>query len=172
MTDLSGTAGDLRQRVSSGALPLLARIAICLIFIQAVLGKIFGWSGQAAYMARHGISHIPPLLAAALAIELIGVVCLLLGYQVRLAALVMAVYLCIVSVMLHNFWAAGLSEMASGINQTEFLKNMGIVGGLLMIVAWGPGRFSLEEFLRRRQDKVTGDRLQVTAENQGIGIRE
>ena len=158
MTDLSGTAGDLRQRISSGALPLLARIAICLIFIQAVFGKIFGWSGQAAYMARHGISPIPPLLAAALAIELIGVLSLLLGYQVRLAALVMAVYLCIVSVMLHNFWAAGLSEMAQGMAQTEFMKNIGIVGGLLMIVACGPGRFSLEEFVRRRQEQKPGNR--------------
>ena len=137
---------DLLQRISSGPLPLLARIAICLIFIQAVFGKMFGWESQATYMARHGISFITPLLAAALAIELIGVVCLLVGYQARLTALVMAAYVCVLSIMLHNFW----SPSASGLAQTEFLKNMAIVGGLLMITAHGPGRFSLEELLRRR----------------------
>lgn len=151
---MSGTSGDLRLTLSSGVLPALARLAICLIFVQAVLGKLLGWSGQAAYMAQHGISAISPLLAAALVIELIGIPCLLIGYQARLAAFVMSVYLCIVSVMLHNFWShsAGQSEMAQMIAQTEFLKNMGIVGGLLMIVAFGPGRFSLQEFLRRRSE--------------------
>ena len=142
---------DLLQRISSGTLPLLARIAICLIFAQAVLGKMFGWEGQAAYMAQHGISAITPLLAAALAIELIGVVCLLVGYQARLAALVMAGYVCVVSVMLHDFWSPRASEMAQMLAQTEFMKNMAIVGGLLMITAHGPGKFSLEGFLRRGQ---------------------
>ena len=104
-------------------------------------------------MVQHGISAVTPLLAAALAIELIGVVCLLAGYQARLAALVLCMYLCIVSVMFHNFWShsAGQSEMAQMIAQTEFLKNMGIVGGLLMIAAHGPGRLSLQDFFRRRR---------------------
>src|SRR5579864_1724659 len=130
MTEFTGPSGVLQQRISSGVLPLLARIAISLIFIQAVMGKVFGWSGQAAYMAQHGISPVAPLLGIALAIELIGVVCLLIGYQARLAALVMALYLCIISVLLHNFWShpAGQSEMASMIAQTEFMKNMGIMG--------------------------------------------
>jgi putative oxidoreductase len=157
MTDSTGPSGVPRQRISSGVLPLFARIAISLIFIQAVLGKVFGWSGQAAYMAQHGISPVAPLLGSALAIELIGVVCLLIGYRARLAALVMALYLCILSVMLHNFWShsAGQSEMASMIARTEFMKNMGIMGGLLMIVAHGPGRFSLQQFLRRRSENVS-----------------
>ena len=157
MTEFTGPSGVLQQRISSGVLPLLARIAISLIFIQAVMGKVFGWSGQAAYMAQHGISPVAPLLGIALAIELIGVVCLLIGYQARLAALVMALYLCIISVLLHNFWShpAGQSEMASMIAQTEFMKNMGIMGGLLMIVAYGAGRFSLQQYLRRRSENVS-----------------
>lgn len=134
------------QGTVAAVLPALARVLMSLIFIQAVLGKIFGWSGQAAYMAKHGVSPVTPLLAAALAIELGGTVCLLLGYQARPAALIMSGYLCIVSVLLHNFWSGGGSGMA----QTEFLKNMGIIGGLLMIGAYGPGRWSLEGYLRRK----------------------
>lgn len=134
------------QGMVAAVLPALARVLISLIFIQAVLGKLFGWSSQAEYMAKHGVSPVTPLLAAAAAIELLGVVCLLLGYQARPAALIMSGYLCIVSVLLHNFWSGSGSAMA----QTEFLKNMGIIGGLLMVGAYGPGSWSLEAYLSRR----------------------
>lgn len=151
MSPSTGISENGWQRISTGVMPLLARIAISLIFIQAVLGKIFGWSGQAAYMSAHGMPAVQPLLAAALVIELVGVICLLVGYQASLAAFVMSLYLIIVSVMLHNFWShpVGRSEMAQMMAQTEFMKNMGIVGGLLMIAAYGPGRFSLQRLLHR-----------------------
>ena len=127
--------------LNTGLLPFLARLLICAIFVQGAFGKIAGWSGQAEYMASHGMRFIPPLLAAALVIEVVGVLALVTGYQARLAALVMFVYLGIVSVLLHNFWA--LSGMSAGANQTAFLKNLGIMGGLLLISAYGPGRWSL-----------------------------
>lgn len=148
-----GAAWPADSRNAPDLLALLARISICLIFIQAVMGKIFGWSGQEAYMARHGLSPVAPLLAAALVVEFAGVVCLLLGFQARAAAMVMALYLCLVSVLLHNFWSAqpGQSSMAQGLAQTEFLKNIGIIGGLLMIAAYGPGRFSLAVWWERRR---------------------
>ena len=47
-----------------------------------------------------------------------------------------------VSVLLHNFWA--LSGMNAGGAQTQFLKNVGIMGGLLMIAAYGAGKWSLD----------------------------
>src|SRR3954471_9120104 len=107
--------------VRTGLAPLAARLLVCAIFMQGAFGKITGWSGQAEYMASHGMRFIPPLLGAALVIEVLGVLALLSGYQARIAALVMFVYLAIVSVTLHNFWA--LSGMSAGSNQTAFLKN-------------------------------------------------
>jgi putative oxidoreductase len=127
--------------VIHGLFPFVARLLICAIFIQGALGKILGWSGQAAYMASHNIRFITPLLAIALVIEAVGVLCLLTGFQSRIAAFIMFLYLGAVSVMLHNFWA--LSGMAAGGMQTQFMKNIGIMGGLLMIAAYGPGRWSL-----------------------------
>jgi putative oxidoreductase len=129
------------EALNTGLLPFAARLLICGIFVQGALGKITGWSGQADYMASHGMRFIPPLLAAALAIEVLGVLALLTGFQARAAALVMFIYLGIVSVMLHNFWA--LSGMSAGANQTAFMKNLGIMGGLLLITAYGPGRWTL-----------------------------
>ena len=127
--------------LNTGLIPFAARLLICLIFIQGAFGKIFGWSGQAEYMASHGMRFIPPLLAAALVIEVVGVLALLTGYQARLAGFVMFIYLGIVSVTLHNFWAA--TGMGAATGQTQFLKNAGIMGGLLMIAAYGPGRWAL-----------------------------
>jgi putative oxidoreductase len=123
------------------AVPFAARILICAIFVQGALGKILGWSGQAAYMQSHGLRLITPLLATALLIEAGGVLCLLTGFAARCAALVMFVYLVLVSVLLHNFWAA--PPASAGILQTQFLKNMGIAGGLLLLAANGPGRWAL-----------------------------
>jgi putative oxidoreductase len=130
------------EALSTGLAPFAARLLICAIFVQGAFGKIFGWSGQEEYMASHGVRFIPPLLGAALVIEVLGVLALLSGYQARVAALVMFVYLGIVSAMLHNFWAA--SGMSAAMGQTQFLKNLGIMGGLLMIAAYGPGRWALD----------------------------
>ncbi len=68
--------------------------------------------------------------------------CLLAGWKARAAAFVMFLYLGMVSVLLHNFWAQH-GASARGM-QTQFLKNAGIMGGLLMIAASGPGKWSLD----------------------------
>ena len=127
------------MNIRLGLLPFVARLLLSLEFLVAVNGKITGWSGQAAYMASHGMRFIPPLLGAALVIELVGSLCLITGFGARAAAATMFVYLAIVSIELHDFWAKGSSPM----NQTQFFKNMGIMGGLLLLAAYGPGPWAL-----------------------------
>jgi putative oxidoreductase len=122
-------------------IPFAARVLISAIFLQGAFGKIFGWSSQAAYMQSHGLKLVVPLLAAALVIEAGGVLCLLTGFAARPAAAVMFVYLVAVSVLLHDFWAA--PPASAGMLQTHFMKNMGIAGGLLLLAAYGPGRWAV-----------------------------
>jgi uncharacterized membrane protein YphA (DoxX/SURF4 family) len=76
-----------------GLLPLLARLFLVSEFLIAVNGKLFGWSGEAAYMAAHGMHFVQPLLGAALVIELVGSICLITEVQARLAAGIMCAYL-------------------------------------------------------------------------------
>ena len=125
--------------------PLIARLFISAIFVQGALGKIVGWSGQAAYVQSHNLPGqlIPAMLVIALAIEAVGVLCLIVGWQARAAAFIMFIYLGVVSVLLHNFWAA--QGASAGGMQTQFFKNLGIMGGLLMIAANGSGRWSVNE---------------------------
>ena len=131
----------MNDRLRHGLLPLLARFLLVSEFLIAVNGKISGWDDQAAYMASHGMHFIAPLLGTALVIELLGSISLITGIQARRAAAVMAVYLAIVSLRLHNFWS--MTGMAAGANQTQFFKNLGMIGGLVMITAYGPGRWVL-----------------------------
>lgn len=142
------TLGDSQRRVGEppdwlmwGLLPLVARLAITAEFVIAALGKALGWSGQAAYMASQGMTMIAPLLGAALVIEAVGAVCLITGWKARSAAAIMFVYLGIVSVRLHGFWH--MTGGVAGANETHFFKNVGMMGGLLMIAVYGPGRWVL-----------------------------
>ncbi len=130
--------------LSDAIFPLIARLLISAIFVQGALGKIVGWSGQPSYMQSHQLPMqlIPAMLGMALLIEAAGVLCLLVGWKARAAAFVMFLYLGMVSVLLHNFWA--LHGASAGGMQTQFLKNVGIMGGLLMIASSGPGKWSLD----------------------------
>ena len=131
----------LPDSVRYGALPLVARFLIASEFVIAVNGKIFDWSGQAAYMASHGMTMIPFFLGAALVIEALGTLCVVSGFKAREAASVMFVYLGIVSVRLHDFW--NMTGMSAGLNTGQFFKNMGMMGCLLMIAVYGPGTWAL-----------------------------
>lgn len=131
----------MNDNVRLGVVPLVARLLLVSEFLIAVNGKITGWDGQAAYMASHGMHFVAPLLAVALVIELVGSICVITGFGARTAAAVMFLYLGIVSVRLHDFW--NRSGMSADANQTEFFKNLSIMGGLLLLAAYGPGRISL-----------------------------
>lgn len=130
--------GTLRN----GVLPFLARLLLIAEFAIALNGKIQGWQGQEAYMAAHRLKFVAPLLAIALAVELLGSLCILLGVQARRAAAMLCVYLGVVTLCLHDFW--NMSGMAAATNQTHFFKNLGIMGGLLLIALHGPGRWALQ----------------------------
>lgn len=112
-------------------LALIGRWLISLIFVTSAISKIFGWNANVAYMASKHMHAIPLLLATALLIELLGSICLITGLAARAAATVMFLYLVPVTFLLHEFMS------------TNFQKNVGIMGGLLMIAAMGPGNFAL-----------------------------
>jgi len=129
---------------SEAIFPFISRLLISAIFVQGAFGKIMGWSGQASYMQSHQLPTqlIPTMLGMGLLIEAGGVLCLLVGWKARVAAFVMFLYLGMVSVLLHNFWT--LHGVSAGGMQTQFLKNAGIMGGLLMIASYGPGKWSVD----------------------------
>jgi putative oxidoreductase len=110
------------------SLNLAGRILLAHIFILSGLGKISGYAGTAAYMESMGVPGA--LLPVVIAVELLGGVALVVGYQTRWAALGLAVFSILSALIFHNNFA----DQAQMIN---FMKNLSIAGGLLVLAQIG-----------------------------------
>ena len=77
---------------------------------------------------------------------------LLVGWQARWAALGLAIFVAIITPIFHNFWA--MPEAQQMMQRQAFFKNLAIVGGLLVLTAFGPGGFSLDGNRNRNRDRV------------------
>lgn len=122
--------------------PLAGRILMAVIFLLSGVGKIGNFAGTAAYMAHQGV----PLTVLALVITIIfevgGAALLILGWKARLAAGALFLWMIPVTLMFHNFWAAPADQQM--IQQIMFLKNLAMMGGLLYVMTFGSGPYSLE----------------------------
>jgi putative oxidoreductase len=123
-------------------LALVARVLLAALFVPAGISKIAGFAGTVGYIGSVGLPL--PIVGAVLAIvaEAGGGIALLLGFQTRIAALVLAVFTVVAGVFFHAFWAA--APEAAQMQQIMFMKNIAIAGGLLMLTAFGPGALSLD----------------------------
>jgi putative oxidoreductase len=123
-------------------LALAARVLLALLFVPAGFSKIAGFAGTVGYIGSVGLP-LPELGAViAIMVELGLGLALLVGFQTRMAALLIAVFTVAAGVFFHAFWAVPAEQVM--INQIMFMKNIAIAGGLLALVAFGPGKLSLD----------------------------
>jgi putative oxidoreductase len=119
---------------------VVGRVALVAIFIASGLGKLAGWRGTVAYAGSKGVSET--LLAIATALELIGAVSVLVGFKARWGALALIIFLVPVTLVFHNFWAVPAAQQQ--MEMVNFLKNLAICGGLLIVFGRGAGAFSID----------------------------
>jgi putative oxidoreductase len=125
---------------------LVGRILLGLIFVLSGFAKISGFDGTAGYIASKGLP-LPQLIAAlTIAVELGGGLALMAGLYTRQAVVALAGFTLLAGVIFHNFWAVPQAEQMA--QQINFMKNLAIAGGMLVVAAFGPGRLSLDA--RRR----------------------
>lgn len=123
-------------------LTLAGRVLLALLFLPAGLMKIGGFAGTVGYIASVGLP-MPALGAViAIAVEVLGGLALLAGFGTRVAALVLAVFTVAASVIFHAYWAVPAD--AQMVQQLMFFKNLAVVGGLLVLAAYGAGGWSLD----------------------------
>jgi putative oxidoreductase len=124
------------------AYALVGRLLIALLFVPAGLSKIGGFDGTVGYIASKGLPA--PTLGAVIAILVeVGLgLALAFGLKARASALVLAIFSVVSGIIFHNFWAMEAAQVM--VNQIMFMKNLAIAGGLLGVVAWGAGAFSLD----------------------------
>jgi len=121
---------------------LVGRILLSILFIISGFEKISGFEGTAGYIAGHGLPFSQVLAAAAIAIELGGGLAVLAGWKTRWVALVLIVFMIVITPVFHNFWSAPAAQAMN--QQINFMKNVSILGGIFLLFAFGPGRYSLD----------------------------
>ena len=126
------------------AAALAGRILLVLMFLTSGFGKLTGFEGTVGYIAS---KHLPlPQVAAAVAVlcELGGGLLLAIGFKARWAGLVLAIFTLAAGLLFHDYW--NLSDAAQiAANKINFWKNVSITGGMLMVFAFGPGRYSVDK---------------------------
>jgi putative oxidoreductase len=126
---------------------LVARILLILLFVTSGWSKLTNYSGTVAYMTQAGVPM--PSLSALLAIivELPVALAVAIGLWTRPLALVIALWSLATAVVGHHFWTMeGAARMSNAIN---FYKNLGLMGGFLLLYVTGAGRYSVDARLGR-----------------------
>ncbi|HZA96625.1 MAG TPA: DoxX family protein [Burkholderiaceae bacterium] len=131
------------MRGASDALSLIGRILLAAIFVWSGFGKIGGFEGLAGQIASKGFPAAQAFAAVTIAIEIGAGLMLVAGWKARWAALLLALFTVIVTIFFHNFWAVAAAQKM--MQQVHFMKNLALIGGLLMVTAFGPGRLSVDK---------------------------
>ena len=113
---------------------LVARILLSAIFVTAGINKVSGYTGTQAYMEAHGLPGA--LLPAVIALEVIGGIAVLLGIFSRYAGLALAAFCLAAAAVFHR-------DFADQMQVTNFMKNVCMAGGFLLLFANGSGRYAV-----------------------------
>jgi len=122
---------------------LLGRMLLVILFFISGFGKIPGYEGTAAYIASNGLPMPQVLAAISIIIELGGAIAIALGWKTRFAAALLALFMVVITPVFHKFWGVPPDEAA--MQQIHFMKNVSILGGFLLLFAFGPGRYSIDQ---------------------------
>jgi putative oxidoreductase len=128
---------------------LAARLAVAALFLPAGIGKLSGLSGFTAMLASKGVPYPDLLAMLGVAAEILGPIALILGVTPRLTAVLLIGFTLVASLISHSFWTFADAAQAAQ-QQTQFFKNLAIVGGLLFYFVSGAGAFSLQNFVKTR----------------------
>ena len=118
-------------------LALAGRILLALMFVLAGFGKIAGFAATVGYMQSKGMPAAEVLAPLTILLEIGGGLALVFGFYTRWAALALAAFTLLASLIFHNFWA--VPEPEQMVQQINFMKNLSIAGGMLVLAAFGPG---------------------------------
>jgi putative oxidoreductase len=104
----------------------IARVLLCLVFVNAVIGKLTGFAGVAGAIAAKGLPLAPLMLLAAMALMAVGSVLVISGWKARLGVALLLVFLIPTTLIFHG-------DMADKMERIQLFKNLAIIGGLLLV---------------------------------------
>lgn len=123
-------------------LAFVGRLLLAALFLPAGIDKLTGFAGTVGYISSVGMPLPTVAAALALAVEILGGLALVFGFGTRIAALVLAFFTLVASFYFHAYWAVPADQQM--VMQLLFLKNVAVVGGLLVLAAFGAGGWSVD----------------------------
>jgi putative oxidoreductase len=127
---------------------LLGRLALGAIFVKSGLQKLLALSAFAASLAGRGVPQAETWALIGATVEFVGGVLIITGFKTRYASLLMILFVIVATGISHRFWE--FAEAARRLQESQFFKNLSIIGGFLLLFVTGSGRFGLDALLRRR----------------------
>jgi putative oxidoreductase len=151
-----------------GLVSMLARLFLAAIFLASAIGnKIPQFQQTVDYMASEGVPNPRFALFGAIGLLLLGGISVILGAWTRFGAIFLFVFLAAATYYFHDFWQfadAGQRQLQT----IQFMKNLAIGGGLLSLMAFGGGPWSVDGWIeaRRAEVEATPAKPRVTAKAQ------
>lgn len=124
-------------------LSLVGRIFLAAIFIILGFAKISSFAVMSDFAAANNVPFPDLAIVVAIVIELVGGLMIALGWKTKLASLVVFLFLIPVTYYFHT-------NFLDPMQMTMFLKNLSIMGGMLLLAAYGPGKYSLDEMMMKK----------------------
>jgi len=121
---------------------LIGRIGLAAVFLWSGYGKLAHMDFSIGYMKAFGVPAPELMIWPALLVELIGGAMLVVGWKARWAAVALVLFTAAATLIFHAYWGAPVDQVLN--QQIHFMKNLAMLGGLLGILAHGPGRIALE----------------------------
>lgn len=147
----------MNTNLLQGPVTLAGRTMLALIFLMSAVGnKIPNFDSVAQYMASEGVPMSTFMLAGAIVFLLAGSLSIILGFQARIGALMLLIFLVLATYFFHDFWTwpadavwtLSVNEQVQmpvqQIEMISFMKNSALMGAMLMIIANGAGPWSLD----------------------------
>ena len=130
------------------AVGVTGRCLLGLYFLIPGITKVTGFGANAAYMEKHGMVFVPFFLIVTLILQIGGGLFLIVGFQVRITALMFALMILAINIVMHDFW--NVYEGLSQAHETQnFVKNLAIMAGLLVLGAHqGESPLSVDQRLK------------------------
>jgi putative oxidoreductase len=128
---------------------LLGRLALGAIFVKSGLQKLLGLSAFAASLAQRGIPASSTWAVIGATVEFVGGILIVSGLRTREASLLMILFVIVATGISHRFWE--FAEAARRAQESQFFKNLAIIGGFLLLFVTGSGRYSLDGWLKGRK---------------------
>jgi putative oxidoreductase len=128
---------------------LLGRLALGAIFVKSGLQKLMALGAFAASLAGRGVPQSEMWAVTGACVEVTGGILVVTGFKTRFASMLMIVFVIVATGISHRYWE--FADAARRLQESQFFKNLSIIGGFLLLAAAGAGRFSLDALLRRRK---------------------